>query len=572
MVDWARRCRRQPLFRRTLGIGAALVLVGAGVVVSGLPATARGTHVDRPDRGARRTAGTGNAGTGNGAPASATPASGRVGKVLLVGTYKGRPGQFSSIQAAVDAARPGDWILVAPGDYHEGANEPGPDSTQANDGDFGGVLVQTNNLHIRGMDRSSVIVDGTKPGAPACSSAPGDQNFGANAAGRNGIVVFKANGVTVENLTACNFLAGTGSSGNQIWWNGGAESGKIGLHGFQGNYLTATSTYYGGESTASTYGIFASNTSVGSWDQVYASNMNDSGMYVGACKQVCDMLINHAWMEYSALGYSGTNSGGPFVIENSQFDNNKDGLDTNTQIDGDPPAPQNGSCPHGGISPITHTNSCWVFIHNYSHDNNNPNVPAAGSANSGPTGTGMTVSGGHNDTVMDNTFADNGAWGTLFVPYPDSGPPSLGQVCSKVTGTEIPGLGCVFDPENDALLHNKYVNNGFFSNPSNSDFGQITLEAHEPQNCYARNSAPDGSAPANLEQTQHTCGALTTAANTGGPLLAQVLCDTGFGSCPPGANYPQQTGVDMHPLPALPTMRNPCQGVPTNAWCPSKSS
>ena len=37
--------------------------------------------------------------------------------VLRVGTYNGIPGLYSSIQAAVTAAKPGDWILVAPGDY-----------------------------------------------------------------------------------------------------------------------------------------------------------------------------------------------------------------------------------------------------------------------------------------------------------------------------------------------------------------------------------------------------------------------------------------------------------------------
>ena len=68
-------------------------------------------------------------------------------------------------------------------------------------------------------------------------------------------------------------------------------------------------------------------------------------MYVGACHQVCDVTIDHAWMENNALGYSGTNSGGAVIIENSQFDNNEDGVDTNTQIGGDPPAPQNGDCP-----------------------------------------------------------------------------------------------------------------------------------------------------------------------------------------------------------------------------------
>ena len=43
------------------------------------------------------------------------PAAGA--KVLLVGTYHGVRGKYSSLQAAVDAAQPGDWILLAPGDY-----------------------------------------------------------------------------------------------------------------------------------------------------------------------------------------------------------------------------------------------------------------------------------------------------------------------------------------------------------------------------------------------------------------------------------------------------------------------
>ena len=42
--------------------------------------------------------------------------------VLRVGTWKGRPGAYTSIQDAVDAAQPGDWILIAPGDYHEQAD------------------------------------------------------------------------------------------------------------------------------------------------------------------------------------------------------------------------------------------------------------------------------------------------------------------------------------------------------------------------------------------------------------------------------------------------------------------
>src|SRR5262249_42446661 len=144
-------------------------------------------------------------------------------------------------------------------------------------------------ITLRGMNRNTVIVDGTKASSPACSSVPAAQNYGRAGAkgvpvGRNGILVWKASDVSVENLTICNFLAGTGASGNQIWWNGGADSGKIGLTGYWGSYLTATSTFFGNETTAAEYGIFAGNSAGPALlTQLYGSNMNDSGVYIGAC-------------------------------------------------------------------------------------------------------------------------------------------------------------------------------------------------------------------------------------------------------------------------------------------------
>jgi hypothetical protein len=501
------------------------------------------------------------------------------GRALLVGTFQGQVGQYATIQAAVNAAQPGDWILVAPGDYHETNDISSPPSpSDASSGWFGSVEIDTPNIHLRGMDRSSVIVDGTKAGASTpCSSAPADQNFGATGSsgpyGRNGIVVWDANNVSIDNLTVCNFLGGTGSAGNGVWWNGNPGSGSMGLKGYSGSYLTATSSYFAGESTSATYGIFSSGAAgPGVWNQTYANNQNDSGMYIGACRQQCDAWVSNAWMEHNALGYSGTNSGGTIVIQNSQFDNNQDGFDTNTQIRSDPPPPQDGTCPNGGTSSLTGTSSCWVFLNNSVHDNNDPNNPRAGTAGAAPVGTGMTVSGGRNDTVMQNTFFNNGAWGTLFVPFPDMDTPPPGVTCAGAGGTDGSGLGlgCIFDTQGDALLNNTYSHNGFFGNPSNSDFGQITLAGGIPQNCFAGNSMPDGSAPSNLEQSQPSCGPLSSGANTGGPLLSQVLCDTGFAGCPAGSNYPQPTGVVLHAVPAnLPSMPDPCAGVPANAWCPS---
>ncbi len=81
-------------------------------------------------------------------------------RVLQVGTYRGKTGAFSAIQAAVNAAKPGDWILIGPGEYHEqGSREAG-------------VWVTTPGLDLRGMDRNAVVVDGTLPGSSRCSAEP----------------------------------------------------------------------------------------------------------------------------------------------------------------------------------------------------------------------------------------------------------------------------------------------------------------------------------------------------------------------------------------------------------------
>jgi len=107
------------------------------------------------------------------------PAAASTPHVLRVGTYRGIKGQYATIQDAVNAARPGDWVLVAPGDYHE---QTSPDA---------GVVIRTAGIHLRGMDRNGVVVDGTSPLAPArCSANPVYQ-----VPGRNGILVDKASGV-----------------------------------------------------------------------------------------------------------------------------------------------------------------------------------------------------------------------------------------------------------------------------------------------------------------------------------------------------------------------------------------
>ncbi|MCL2418796.1 MAG: hypothetical protein FWD04_05855 [Conexibacteraceae bacterium] len=518
-----------------------------------------------------------------GAASAATARTAAAGKVLLVGTYKGHQGQFKTIQAAADAAKPGDWILIGPGDYKTSSYRAPKGAADVP----AAILLRTRDVYVRGMNRNTVIVDGTKPGTPACSSKPSAQNygpgFGGGRAGLNGIEVYEANNVWVQNLTTCNFTGGTGDTGNEIWWNGGANGGHIHGKGFLGSYLNATSTYYNGPKTASTYGIFSSDFNGGTFNQDYASNFDDSGFYIGACQSFCNQTLENSQAEYNALGYSGTNSGGSLLIEHNLFDNNQDGFDTNSQNNGDWPSPQDGACP-AGVSPrIAGAKSCWILYANTFENNDNPNVPALGAAAAGPVGTGVSIEG-RNDTVMDNRFINNGAWGLVFQPYPDSETPpkdvvAAGMACHGgtlnyvVLGLPIP---CVYDDWGNALIGNTFTHDGYYGNPTNGDFAELTLLPGNPINCYAGNVDTGGtltSSPANLQTTNAACGTANQTPDANPDFLLQAACDTqalgpGIGCLAGTPGYPRVSKVVMHPLPKhLKTMANPCAGVPANPWC-----
>ena len=481
--------------------------------------------------------------------------------VLQVGTWQGKQGAYTSIQSAVNAAAPGDWILIAPGSYHE----TGAD----------GVRITTPGIHLRGMDRNLTVIDGTRAGAATCDPSPSAQLLGPNGSGRNGIHVAKTDGVTIENLTVCNFLGGSGGGGNQIWWNGGDGSGLIGMGSFFGAYLTASTTYYSPTNSAA-YGIFVSNSrGPGVIESSYASNMSDSGFYVGACPD-CNIILRKVHAQNSPQGFSGTNAGGHLILEHSEWDHNRVGIASTTLANDDRPSPQDGACPgKPGLS-------CTLIEHNNVHDNNTANTPGTGIAATVPVGTGILMSGGRNDTVRNNLVHNNGAWGILLSDYPDASQPTCeGGVAffnppfpfDQLLGPVVP---CYFHSFGMRVHNNLLFANGTFGNDTNGDLANAAID-YQVRNCFSDNkhlkSGKLTSAPLNIEDPNvlGTCNGPWV----GDPaqqmaLFQQLVCDAfgpASGACTLPNQYPTQTAVTLLPIPNERSMDNPCEGVPSNTWC-----
>jgi hypothetical protein len=467
-----------------------------------------------------------------GAAASAAAAS----KVNIVshapGTNSGNTRYFTTIQAAVSASKSGDYVLIEPGVYYEQVT----------------VTSAQSGIWIRGMNRNTVILDGqNKPG--------------------NGIEVYKANNVWIENLTARNFDTGECGKqrcGNEIWWNGGAGSGIIGASGWYGSYLTAYDTGRNGS-----YGIFTNNEETGSFKNIYASGFNDSGLYIGACRE-CNAKVFKAVMENSALGYSGSNSSGKLVIENSVFNHNLVGIAPNSENPGDAPPPLDGACNSGeNTSPTpkfesTNISRCEILRNNHVEYNNNLTVPTNGSTEVAPWGVGIELPGDYAVMVENNVITNNPNNGVLGFEYPNPFPPEAKTIFFQFSGNRI--------------SNNHFLNNGHNPSPelSGSPFtGDLSMlsgygelfggpESQSVNNCASGNHFADATFPLKIEGTwgcQHK-----TTPNPGGGLPAAEYLLTLEGE----SKYIKEHVIppEGQPVPPQqPTMPKPCAGVPKNPLC-----
>jgi hypothetical protein len=473
------------------------------------------------------------------AVASSASAAGQVNIVRQgkppIGKIPANTHYFSHIQEAVNASSAGDYVLIEPGVYDEAVK----------------VTSAQSGIWIRGMNRNSVILDGQHKAG-------------------NGIEIFKANDVWVENLTVRNFdqseSCGDEECGNEIWWNGGAESGRIGAHGWYGSYLTAYDTgLLGG------YGIFTGNEVEGSWENIYASGFNDSGIYVGACQE-CKARISKATMEDNALGYSGSNAGGRLVIEDSIFRRNSSGIVPNSENPGDPPPPQDGECnrpnvEHPDPTPIiasTDIPRCTIIRDNVIAENNNLTVPAVGNP-AGTWGTGVVLPGDYADLIEQNIIAGNATNGVIGLEYPNPFPPEADTIFFSVAGNRVSDNIFVHNGYDPTYRGNQFAGDLTFT----GGYGELLggPEPHSVNNCASANLFTDATFPTRIEGTWGCQNKTTPEPGFGG---------IGPGGLPEAVEYLLQvkgesetrSPVGQPAPPPQPTMPDPCEGVPKNPLCP----
>jgi parallel beta-helix repeat protein len=216
------------------------------------------------------------------APTATVPGTTPVGRLIRV------PEELATPRAAIDAAQPGDVILLAAGTYD------------------GGLLVSKDkhDITIRGADRTAVVFDG--------------KGFSLNA------IEIDADRVTLENLSAHDF------DGNGFYWE------KVA--GFTGRYLTVWNV--------SLYGIYATESRGGLFEHSLVSGAADAAFYVGEC-QPCDTTVRNVEGRLSAIGYSGTNTGAGLQLIDSTWDRNGTGVLPNS-FDGQAlPPPESESLING---------------------------------------------------------------------------------------------------------------------------------------------------------------------------------------------------------------------------------
>jgi hypothetical protein len=351
----------------------------------------------------------------------------------------------NSIQAAIDAAAPGDTILVEPGLYKE-----------TNNGKYG-LRISTPKLRLIGK-----VVPGKGPAGKVRLVRNEQQETGIYAAPPGCEYRDNANscpdtlhGFYVRGFTVEDFPM----NGIQTRWVDGFE--------FVANE-SVRNLNNGIYPTVSANGLVRDNVSYGSLD---------TAMWVAASQNV--RVINNVLYD-SVIGFEITVSNNVWVTHNKIY-NNTLGIGL--------------FHPNGAGNPPLPVMANWVIEHNDVSDNNRENDAPLGSFQRNlPPGIGILLAGVSDHVVAKNTVADNDFVGIAVLGW-----------CSANSGTpndcSLPGKAPIADPavNNNQISQNKLARNGLSPPPISIAFLAADLTyftsplfgENSSGNCFEKNK-PSG--------------------------------------------------------------------------------
>jgi hypothetical protein len=441
--------------------------------------------------------------------------------------------RFHSIQAAVNAARSGDRILIMPGVYRElgSRNEPDPDPKCADMyvESEGGARVPSyeyqrncpnsqNMIAIvgDGPDEDRTCDDKCNLQIEGLGRTPHDVLISGERSKLNVIRADRADGIYLKNFEI------EFSDFNNLY--------ILETNGFRiDDVVSHNSREYGILSFASDHGLY---------ENIEAYENGDSGIYPGSgpeghCQRY-GIEIRNSDSHDNTIGYSGTAGNGVWAHDN-KFHHNAAGITTDSFASGHPGMPQD----------------CAKWENNQIYSNNKDLFNAEMDAYCKqpieqrddphkvcptfqvPVGTGLLIAGGNGNIVRGNWIWDNWRWGTAvhWVPATLRGEDSTGQ--SENTGNQ-------YDTSNG----NRYIDNHMGVRPDGTrDPNGVDhwWDEEGAGNCWSGNVGPNDakptSDPANLPACPEGSSFSTGNAAKQATLVPCATWDPQDNTDPPGCDW-----------------------------------
>ena len=335
------------------------------------------------------------------------------------------------------------------------------------------------------------MIDGTKPGSSPCSRAPGDQDFGVtdpdgNPAGRNGVAGLQGRrGERREpdrvQLPDGPTTAATRSGGTVVTARRDRADRLLGPVPHRDLYVLrqARTRLPGTASSRPTRRA-----------RPLGPHLREQLQRLGHVRGRLQAGLRHRRSttprcEYSALGYSGTNSGGAISSRTPSSTTTRT-ASTPTRRSAVTPRRPGRRLPERRDQP-DHAHPLVLGVHAQQRARQQQPQRAGGGQRRqrAPRHRDDGVRAVATTPSSDNMFSNNGSVGHPLRAVPRRRHARRSARPARAGGVEVPGSAACYESSGQRAADNTFHNNGYFGNPSNSDFGQIVLTGGNPVNCFA---------------------------------------------------------------------------------------